>query len=198
VALCVSREQAEEVKARLAGWLAPRGLAFNEDKTRVVHLDEGFDFLGGVHPRMVSSPTHGNDNRAGSCITTRRVRSVRSRRVRGHLIVQQTPASLIAHEPGLNGGVLCRSARAGVLHWRTMTVNVDLPDELLDALRAEATRRGVSVDELIAEWISDRLEPRGRHRFGFIGLGRSGDGELSTRYKDYRRAAIAGRTAADA
>ena len=27
-------------------WLAPRGLAFNEDKTRVVTLDEGFDFLG--------------------------------------------------------------------------------------------------------------------------------------------------------
>jgi RNA-directed DNA polymerase len=46
VALCVSREQAEEVKERLAAWLAPRGLAFNEDKTRVVHLDDGFDFLG--------------------------------------------------------------------------------------------------------------------------------------------------------
>ena len=46
VALCHSREQAEQVKARLAGWLAPRGLAFNEDKTRVVHLGEGFDFLG--------------------------------------------------------------------------------------------------------------------------------------------------------
>jgi RNA-directed DNA polymerase len=46
VAMCVSREQAEEVKARLATWLAPRGLAFNEDKTRVVHLDDGFDFLG--------------------------------------------------------------------------------------------------------------------------------------------------------
>ena len=27
-------------------WLAPRGLAFNEDKTRVVSLNEGFDFLG--------------------------------------------------------------------------------------------------------------------------------------------------------
>jgi hypothetical protein len=79
-----------------------------------------------------------------------------------------------------------------------MTVNVDLPDELLDALRAEAARRGVSVDELIAEWISDRLEPPSGHRFGFIGMGRSGDGELSTRYKDYRRAAIAGRRAADA
>ena len=35
-----------EVKARLAAWLAPRGLAFNEDKTRIVHLDDGFDFLG--------------------------------------------------------------------------------------------------------------------------------------------------------
>jgi RNA-directed DNA polymerase len=46
VALCHSRQEAIEVKARLAAWLAPRGLAFNEDKTRVVTLDEGFDFLG--------------------------------------------------------------------------------------------------------------------------------------------------------
>jgi RNA-directed DNA polymerase len=46
VVLCHSQEQAEQVKARLAGWLAPRGLAFNEDKTKIVHLGEGFDFLG--------------------------------------------------------------------------------------------------------------------------------------------------------
>jgi RNA-directed DNA polymerase len=46
VALCHSRQEALEVKARLADWLAPRGLAFNEDKTRVVSLEEGFDFLG--------------------------------------------------------------------------------------------------------------------------------------------------------
>jgi RNA-directed DNA polymerase len=46
VALCHSRQEALEVKARLATWLTPRGLAFNEDKTRVVHLNEGFDFLG--------------------------------------------------------------------------------------------------------------------------------------------------------
>jgi RNA-directed DNA polymerase len=44
--LCHSREQAQQVKARLAAWLAPRGLVFNEDKTRIVHLDEGCDFLG--------------------------------------------------------------------------------------------------------------------------------------------------------
>ena len=34
VVLCHSQQQAEQVKARLAEWLAPRGLAFNEDKTR--------------------------------------------------------------------------------------------------------------------------------------------------------------------
>ena len=46
LALCHSRQEAFEVKAKLASWLASRGLAFNEDKTRVVTLDEGFDFLG--------------------------------------------------------------------------------------------------------------------------------------------------------
>jgi len=46
LALCHSREQAEQVKARLVAWLAPRGLVFNEDKTRIVHLDDGVDFLG--------------------------------------------------------------------------------------------------------------------------------------------------------
>ena len=46
LALCHSRQQAEQVKARLAAWLAPRGLVFNEEKTRIVHLEEGFDFLG--------------------------------------------------------------------------------------------------------------------------------------------------------
>jgi RNA-directed DNA polymerase len=46
VACCTTRQQAEQVKARLTAWLAPRGLAFSEAKTRIVHLSEGFDFLG--------------------------------------------------------------------------------------------------------------------------------------------------------
>jgi RNA-directed DNA polymerase len=46
VAMCHSREEAEQVKARLAAWLAPRGLRFNEDKTKVIHVEEGFSFLG--------------------------------------------------------------------------------------------------------------------------------------------------------
>jgi RNA-directed DNA polymerase len=43
---CHTRQEALEVKARLAAWLTPRGLAFNEDKTKVVSLSEGYDFLG--------------------------------------------------------------------------------------------------------------------------------------------------------
>jgi RNA-directed DNA polymerase len=46
LALCHTREQAEHVKQRLARWLEPRGLAFNEAKTRITHLDHGVDFLG--------------------------------------------------------------------------------------------------------------------------------------------------------
>ena len=38
---CHTRQDAIKVKARLAAWLAPRGLAFNEHKTRVVSLERG-------------------------------------------------------------------------------------------------------------------------------------------------------------
>jgi RNA-directed DNA polymerase len=60
-ALCSSQEQAERVKVRLAEWLAPRGLAFNEDKTRIVCLSEGFDFLGfnvrRYHSKLLIKPS---------------------------------------------------------------------------------------------------------------------------------------------
>jgi RNA-directed DNA polymerase len=46
VAMCDSRQQAEQVKARLAAWLEPRGLRLNEDKTHIVHVEDGFSFLG--------------------------------------------------------------------------------------------------------------------------------------------------------
>jgi RNA-directed DNA polymerase len=46
VVCCHTRQQAEQVKARLAEWLTVRGLAFNEDKTRIVTLEAGYDFLG--------------------------------------------------------------------------------------------------------------------------------------------------------
>ncbi|MEV0227820.1 group II intron reverse transcriptase/maturase, partial [Streptomyces sp. NPDC050704] len=44
--LCTSEEEAYRIKGELAEWLDPRGLTINEDKTQVVHLEEGFNFLG--------------------------------------------------------------------------------------------------------------------------------------------------------
>ncbi len=46
VVMCHTRQQAEQVWHRLGEWLAPRGLRFNKDKTHIVHVDHGFDFLG--------------------------------------------------------------------------------------------------------------------------------------------------------
>src|SRR6516225_1984271 len=47
VGFCESKEDAAHVKdVLLPPWLAERGLALSEEKTRIVHLTEGFDFLG--------------------------------------------------------------------------------------------------------------------------------------------------------
>jgi len=46
VVLCTSQEQVEQVQNRLTLWLHSRGLSLNPDKTRVVQLTDGFDFLG--------------------------------------------------------------------------------------------------------------------------------------------------------
>src|ERR1017187_5681997 len=96
VALCHSRQEAEQVKAKLAAWLAPRGLSFNEDKTHIVHLDDGFDFLGFTirryHGKLLIKPSKalsdGSDNAsppkcAPSAARTRRWSSPRSTRSRG-------------------------------------------------------------------------------------------------------------------
>ena len=46
VCFCESKEDAEHVQKILMEWLAERGLALSGEKTRIVHLTEGFDFLG--------------------------------------------------------------------------------------------------------------------------------------------------------
>src|SRR5207244_12827526 len=48
-----------EVKQGLAAWLAPRGLSFNEDKTKIVHVEEGFSFLGYSIRRYVAAQGSG-------------------------------------------------------------------------------------------------------------------------------------------
>jgi RNA-directed DNA polymerase len=46
VVLCPTQEDALKARELLTVWLAERGLSFSEDKTRIVHLTEGFNFLG--------------------------------------------------------------------------------------------------------------------------------------------------------
>lgn len=46
VVFCESREDAEAAKKTLEEWLKEKGLQLSEEKTRIVHLTEGFDFLG--------------------------------------------------------------------------------------------------------------------------------------------------------
>ncbi len=46
VVFCKTKEDAERVVETLSEWLGERGLTLSEEKTRIVHLSEGFDFLG--------------------------------------------------------------------------------------------------------------------------------------------------------
>jgi RNA-directed DNA polymerase len=47
VVFCESQEDALKVQEQvLPGWLSERGLSLSAEKTRIVHLTEGFDFLG--------------------------------------------------------------------------------------------------------------------------------------------------------
>jgi len=46
VCFCETREDAEQVQGTLTAWLQERGLTLSAEKTRIVHLTEGFNFLG--------------------------------------------------------------------------------------------------------------------------------------------------------
>ncbi|MGH7963803.1 MAG: group II intron reverse transcriptase/maturase [Candidatus Binatia bacterium] len=46
VVFCESKEDAEQAITVLNEWLNKRGLSLSQEKTRIVHLTQGFDFLG--------------------------------------------------------------------------------------------------------------------------------------------------------
>jgi RNA-directed DNA polymerase len=52
-----SRQHAESLRDEAAAALAPLGLRLAEEKTRIVHIDEGFDFLGFTIRRMLKRGT---------------------------------------------------------------------------------------------------------------------------------------------
>jgi len=62
-----------------------------------------------------------------------------------------------------------------------MTVTVDLPEDALARLQAEATRRGVSIDLVIAELTAALpAEPLpAKQTLSFIGLGSSSSGRFA-------------------
>lgn len=67
-----------------------------------------------------------------------------------------------------------------------MSVTVEIPAEALARLEAEAARRGVSIDDVIAE-LADTLPDGGavtpRRALAFAGIGASGQG-ISDRVED--------------
>jgi RNA-directed DNA polymerase len=58
VALCQSREEAEQVLESIRAILGGLGLKLSPEKTRIVHLDEGFDFLGWHYQGTKRWPRH--------------------------------------------------------------------------------------------------------------------------------------------
>ena len=46
VVTATSREDIEAILPKIEQWLAERGLQLNKEKTRIVHINEGFNFLG--------------------------------------------------------------------------------------------------------------------------------------------------------
>jgi len=46
VAICRDKDTAEEAKEIMSEFLSPRGLELSEEKTRITHIDDGFDFIG--------------------------------------------------------------------------------------------------------------------------------------------------------
>ncbi len=57
IVFCPTKDDAEQARRQLGRWLADRGLTLSEDKTRLVHLSEGFNFLG-FHVRHYHVPAH--------------------------------------------------------------------------------------------------------------------------------------------
>jgi len=55
-----------------------------------------------------------------------------------------------------------------------VTVTLDLPAEAQARLQAEATRRGITLDQLVAELADSFPAEVPQHRLSFVGIGASG------------------------
>lgn len=79
-----------------------------------------------------------------------------------------------------------------------MSLTVDLPEPMLEALQAEATRRGVSIDVVIAESVQEHLASAPpRRTLSFVGIGSSGETDGAERHREIIAEAYAQKTAGD-
>ena len=65
-------------------------------------------------------------------------------------------------------------------------LTIEVPDEVAQRVVGGCRgERGVAPEALVAEAVTERFPPR--RQLGFIGLGHSGEGDLSGRVKELRR-----------
>ena len=71
-----------------------------------------------------------------------------------------------------------------------MAVTVDPPADPQARLEAEAGRRGITIDQLVAEiaadFADDAPESPPQRRLSIIGIGHSGRGDLARRHREIR------------
>lgn len=104
------REHAEQLRAHVATVLAPMGLRLSPEKTSVVHIDEGFDFLGFTIRRMVK-----RGSRKRFVYTRPSAKAVASIKDR---VRTATYRATLHHDPGYLMGYLGRVLRGWANYFR--------------------------------------------------------------------------------
>jgi len=105
VVFCKTEEDAHAVKERLTEWLAERGLQFSEEKTRIVNLSEGFDFLS-VNVRQYEV----KNRRSGLVLLMKPSRDAVKRRIDGLKEVWKTLR-------GVHHDVVCKKLNPIIKGW---------------------------------------------------------------------------------
>ena len=104
------RQDAERLRQEVAVVLAPMGLRLSPDKTRVVHIDDGFDFLGFNIRRMRKRGSH--KSYVYTRPSTKAIASIKAR------VRAMTYRSTLHQDPGYLMGYLGRVLRGWANYFR--------------------------------------------------------------------------------
>lgn len=104
------KEDAQALRDRVAEVLAPMGLRLSAEKTRVVHIDEGFDFLGFNIRRMRKRGSH--KHYVYTRPSKKAVASIKDR------VRAMTYRATLHHDPGYLMGYLGRVLRGWANYFR--------------------------------------------------------------------------------